>query len=288
MIFGFLHGMICLLENFLSLLLFQDSAVSLNSIVQERDSQVQRTLLLMLIPVVVAFSFIVFVFYRSRREAFFKHQEASFKLSIAEGELKTLRAQMSPHFIFNCMNSIHHYMHANPAQAGEYLIKFSQLIRHVLETSSQRMVSLIDEIEANRNYIQLEQLRLNHSFDFTIHISPSLNPNEIHIPPMLIQPFIENSIWHGLNQRGEGGHIEITFSEKDDRHIQCDIVDNGKESIGKSELDLSRVVKKTSMGMTLIQERLAIINTLYGSKAGFEIFKLSEGKRISLHIPFED
>lgn len=271
-----------------ALILFQNANVDINSVIADQEKQVQRTILLALIPVVVAFSFIVFVFYRSRREAFFKQREADFKLSIAQGELKALRAQMSPHFIFNCMNSIHHYMHTNQAHAAEYLIKFSQLIRHVLETSSLRMVTLADEIEANRNYIQLEQLRLNHSFEFKIKIDPALDGNRIQIPPMIIQPFIENSIWHGLNQLGEGGEMKIQFAPFDEFHVQCEIEDNGKPSHEKSKLDLTRVVKKTSMGMALIEERLQIINSLYSSKARFEIKTLEQGKKITLILPFED
>src|SRR5258708_17444215 len=100
------------------MLLFQNSPASLSSLVEQKNEQVQRAFIMVLIPVVVAFSFIVFVFYRSKRETFFKQHEANLKLSIAEGELKALRAQMSPHFIFNCLNSIHHYMHTNQAQAG--------------------------------------------------------------------------------------------------------------------------------------------------------------------------
>jgi len=273
------------------MLLFQERPASLSSLVEQQNEQVQRALIMVLIPVVVAFSFIVFVFYRSKRETFFKHHEANLKLSIAEGELKALRAQMSPHFIFNCLNSIHHYMHTNQAQAGEYLVKFSQLIRHVLESSALRMVPLMDEVEANKNYIRLEQLRLNHSFDFQIQFSEDLHAEKINIPPMLIQPFIENSIWHGLNQAGEGGRIDIIFSKLDDRHIQCIVEDNGKVTETKSELDLSRVVKKTSMGMTLIQERINIINSLNGTKAKFEIQLRPDGKtgkRINLVIPYED
>src|SRR5579872_5741589 len=95
------------------LLLFQNSQAYASSLVEQQNEQVMRALVFVLIPVVVAFSFIVFVFYRSRRETFFKNREANLKLSIAEGELKALRAQMSPHFIFNCLNSIHHYMHTN-------------------------------------------------------------------------------------------------------------------------------------------------------------------------------
>jgi len=273
------------------LLLFQDNQISISSLVEKQNEQVQHALLLVLIPVVVAFSFIVFVFYRSRRETFFKHQEASLKLSIAEGELKALRAQMSPHFIFNCLNSIHHYMHTNPAQAGEYLVKFSQLIRHVLESSALRMVPLTDEVEANINYVRLEQLRLNHSFDFQFHFSEGLPVEKIHIPPMLIQPFIENSIWHGLNQVGKGGRIDVFFSEMDDKHIQCLVEDNGIVNETKSELDLSHVIKKTSMGLALIHERINIINSLNGTKAKFEIQRRPDGKtgkRIILVIPYED
>ncbi len=182
-------------------------------------------------------------------------------------------------------------MHANQAQAGEYLVKFSQLIRHVLESSALRMVPLIDEVEANKNYIRLEQLRLNHSFDFEIHFSEGLPVEKIHIPPMLIQPFIENSIWHGLSQVGEGGRIDIFFSAMDDRHIQCVVEDNGKVNTTKSELDLSRVIKKTSMGMALIQERITIINSLNRTKAKFDIQLRVDGKpgkRVTLVIPYED
>lgn len=271
-----MHGLSDIFLSFINgqvLVFLQEGGDKVSSLLDEQNDQVQRTILLALIPVVVAFSFFIFVFYRSRREAFFKQREADFKLSIAEGELKALRAQMSPHFIFNCMNSIHHFMHTNQTQAAEYLIKFSQLIRHVLETSSLRTVPLADEIEANRNYIQLEQLRLNHSFEFDIQIDPAINTETVYIPPMIIQPFIENSIWHGLNQLGQGGEMTIRFLPYDESHIQCEIEDNGKPAREKSELDLTRVVKKTSMGMALIEERLKIINTLSGSDARFE-FKI--------------
>ncbi|MBS1681758.1 MAG: histidine kinase [Bacteroidetes bacterium] len=266
----------------------QERPTNIYSLAQP-DNQVERVLLFALIPVVVAFSFFVFIFYRARREAAFREKETALKLSIAEGELKALRAQMDPHFIFNCLNSIHHYMHTNQAHAADYLIKFSQLIRHVLESSALRMVSLADEIEANRNYMLLEQLRLNQRFQFSIEISDELNADAVQIPPMVIQPFIENSIWHGLNQRSEGGKIHIHFSKKDERHIQCTICDNGKEESEKSEIDLSNRVKKSSMGMNLIQERLKNLNTLYHSDARFVLTKnTNEGKSITLSLPFQD
>jgi len=275
----------------LSLAIPLDILADLSVLPQQQNDQVLSTLLMILVPVIVAFSFFVFVFYRSRRESFVKQREVDFKLRIAESELKALRVQMNPHFIFNSLNSIHHFMHSNHAQAGEYLVKFSQLIRHMLESSSLRMVPMVDEIDANRNYMQLEQLRLNHSFEFTIRVGDDVNIESTLIPPMLIQPFIENSIWHGLNQQEENGQINIIFSEKDDLHIQCVIEDNGIENDRKFEGDLSPKVKKTSMALTIIRERLEIVNTLYGTHARFEITDRPDGKngkRVSIEIPFED
>jgi len=256
-------------------------------LVEQQAAQIYRILVYALVPVVIAFSFFIFVIYRSRRETVFRQKETQFKLDLAEGELKALRAQINPHFIFNCLNSIHHYMHLHHAQAGEYLIKFSQLIRHVLESSAMRMVSLQDEIEANQYYIQLEQLRMNHAFNFSIEIDKNLDAYKVHIPPMLLQPFIENSIWHGLNHRPKEGMMQIYFLKKDDKHIQCTIRDNGNEGT-KSDIDISHRVKKTSMGMQLIQDRLKAINILYNAEARFEIKLLPEGKEVMVLIPFDE
>lgn len=252
------------------------------------ETLITRTVLIALVPVVVAFSFIVFVFYRARREAFFKQKEAELKLNIAKGELKALRAQINPHFIFNCLNSIHHYMHGpDAARAGDYLIKFSQLIRHVLESSEQRMVSLSDELEANRIYIQLEQLRMNYTFAFVIQCESTLDPEKIQVPPMLIQPFVENAIWHGI---APGGTVELFVDTHNDRHLKCIVKDNGNPG-GKASVDLSNTVKKTSLGMTLMQERFDTLNQLYETEASFTIANRDDGvsgKQVTLIIPYED
>lgn len=266
-----------------------------NSSPETQERQIRATVLLALIPVVLAFSFILFIFYRKKREAFFKQTEAELKLSIAEVEIKALRAQITPHFIFNCLNSIHHFMHRNDiALAGEYLVKFSQLIRHVLETSSSKMIPLDDELTALRLYIQLEQLRLNNAFEFTIITDPALQGDDVQVPSMLIQPFVENSIWHGLNNRGAGGKMVISLQPSGNM-IKCVIEDNGHSANHESmaeTFDLSHTIKKTSLGMTLIHERLAVVNTLYHVKAGFVMEDIIEngepcGKRVELLIPFD-
>jgi len=258
------------------------------------DSQLVAVIIFTLLPTVVAFSFIVFVFYRARRESFFKQKEAELKLSISEVEMKALRSQINPHFIFNCLNSIHHYMHSNDLKlAGEYLVKFSQLIRHVLETSYSRMITLGDDLQALRLYIQLEQLRLNHSFDFVINTDDFSDLDSVNIPPMLIQPFVENSIWHGLNHRGAGGMIRIKVTRDNDM-LKCTIEDNGYEKTEKASNDLSMMVKKTSLGMSLIQERLEVVNTLYKVKAGYTMSDIIDGennkcgKKVELLLPYEE
>jgi sensor histidine kinase YesM len=255
----------------------------------ESSLQVERAVLLALVPVVVAFSFIVFVFYRAKRESFFKQKETEMKLTVAQVELKALRAQINPHFIFNCLNSIHHYIHQQDATlAGSYLVKFSQLIRHVLESSTQRIVPLMDEIEANRIYMQLEQLRMNNAFEFSIVWHEEINPEEVCIPPMLIQPFLENSIWHGVSN---GGKIEVEFGKMDSDHILCTIKDNGKNQHEKSSIDLSTKVKKTSLGMSLMRERFDTLNQVSTGKAGFTFSEREDGlpgKQVTIMIPFED
>lgn len=283
--------LVSLIYKSLSILLQQE----LSSVVERQNEQIQRILLFALIPVVVAFSFFVFVVYRAKRESMFRQKEAEFRLSIAETELKMLRSQINPHFIFNCMNSIHHYMHSHDtAGAADYLIKFSQLIRHVLEASSQRMVSVEDEIGSLEHYVQLEQLRMNNAFEFKIEIDASIDPAQVHIPPMLLQPFIENSIWHGMNKDGHAGFINIRLSIKDGKHVICVIEDNGAKPAEKSNIDLSHVVKKTSLGIQLIRERMEMINRLYETNADFVLEDIMDeglklvGKRALITMPFED
>ena len=107
-----------------------------SDLLDRQEKQIWTTALISLLPIVVAFSFIVFLFYRNKREAYFRQKEAELKLAMAEMEIKALRAQINPHFIFNCLNSIHHYMHKHDIKrAGDYLLKFSQLIRLILENS---------------------------------------------------------------------------------------------------------------------------------------------------------
>lgn len=253
------------------------------------DSQIRTAILFGLLPVVLAFSFIVFVIYRSKRETAFKQRETQLKLSVVQGELKALKAQINPHFIFNCLNSIHHYIQTQDSYlAGTYLIKFSQLVRYVLESSSRKLVDLQEEMEHCKIYLELERMRVNDAFDFQFSSEEGLEGREIQIPPMFIQPFLENSVWHGLS---DGGQLSISFSIYDEDHLCCLITDDGKEHTEKSSYDLAHKVKKTSMGIQLMKERFDFYNELNKTRAGFSINKNpanERGSEVRILIPFED
>jgi LytS/YehU family sensor histidine kinase len=253
------------------------------------EPQTKTLVFFALLPVLLAFSFLVFVFYRSRREAVFRKKETELQLQKSEVALKALKAQINPHFIFNCLNSIHHYIYHHPVdKAGSFLLKFSQQIRYVLESSELQWVPLADEIEANRNYLELEQLRLNHSFDFSISHAATLDPDAVHIPPMLIQPFLENAVWHGV---AGGGSIHIDFGHEDDRHVRCKVLDTVPAHSQVEKTPYHKSVKKTSMGMNLLRERFAMLNAVLGRAGGFTLNDRKDGilgKEVTIIIPFQD
>lgn len=257
------------------------------------DKETQKIVLISLAPLIVAFSFFVFVFYRNQREASFRQKEAELKHQVADVEMKALRSQINPHFIFNCLNSIHRFMDGNKTkEAGEYLIKFSNLIRLVLENSMHREVPLSDDLFALRLYIEMEQLRMNDGFDYVIRIANDVDAENTLVPPLIVQPFVENSIWHGLNNKPERGTITISVSREDNMLKYC-VEDDGVKA-GVDDVRLIHNIKKKSLGMRLTQERLDVLNQMKDTKAGFTVHDIKgdnnqyKGKRVELLLPFEE
>jgi LytS/YehU family sensor histidine kinase len=182
-------------------------------------------------------------------------------------------------------------MHQNDVKhAGDYLVKFSQLIRYVLETSSSRMVPLSDDLEALKIYMELEQLRMQQSFTFSITVDDAIRQDDVCIPAMMMQPFVENSIWHGLVNKAEG--VISIHLKKQGNIIECLIDDNGQRNVGTGNKSIT--IKKTSMGMSLIKERLEVVRQIFNVNADFEMLDLKSGDgtragtRISLRLPFEE
>lgn len=205
--------------------------------------------------------------------------------------MRALRSQMNPHFLFNSLNAIQECIITNQTDAAVmYLAKFSRLVRLILENSDKPTIPLSKEIDTLRLYLDVEALRFAHSFHYDLTINTQLDPSLINIPPMLVQPYAENAIWHGLlNKKGER-QLNITFSSDEDS-LYVSIEDNGIGRKKSAEFESPAKKNKTSMGMKLTNERLNIINELSEDQALAEVEDLIDssgtpmGTRVNLTLP---
>jgi sensor histidine kinase YesM len=188
-------------------------------------------------------------------------------------EMQALRAQMSPHFIFNCLNSINRFILKNETEAAsDYLTKFSRLIRMVLVNSKNKMISLDDELNMLKLYLDMERLRFKNSFDYNISFINSIDADNIFLPPLLMQPFAENAIWHGLMNKNNGsGHLEISFNLENDHLLLCTITDNGVGREAAAAFKSKSAEKQKSMGLQITRERLDLMNGNGEGQTSFEV-----------------
>ncbi len=219
------------------------------------------------------------------------HENLVLKQKASELEMQALRAQMNPHFIFNALSSINNFILTNnQLQASEYLIMFSKLIRLILENSTMPLISLDQELEALKLYIELEALRFKHRFEYEIVLSKNLDVTSIKVPPLILQPFVENAIHHGLMPKEGPGHLDITITEIEDR-LELKIKDDG---IGRHTARLLQATdshKHKSLGMKVTSERIGFLNQRHTEHSSIDIKDLTneEGKasgtEITIHIP---
>ena len=221
-----------------------------------------------------------------------KQVETAFEHKIAETEMIALRAQMNPHFIFNCLNSIKLYTLENDSQtASEYLTKFSQLIRLVLENSRSEKVTLQKELETLKLYIELEAMRFKDKVQYKINVVPHIDQQYIEIPPLLLQPYVENAIWHGLMHKPEGGNITIDISQPEEYLLHIEITDDGigREMAGQHKS--KSATRQKSFGLKMTSERLDAINHIYQTKTEVQIVDLVDaegnaaGTKVIIEIP---
>tara|TARA_R110002051_G_scaffold267030_1_gene327020 strand:- start:26648 stop:28417 length:1770 start_codon:yes stop_codon:yes gene_type:complete len=230
-------------------------------------------------------SFIGFMMYKRKQDAVSKQKEAEFNVLVSDTELKALRAQMNPHFVFNSLNSIGDYILKNDTdKAQEYLIQFAQLMRMVLENSEQKEIVLSEELKFIELYLQVESKRLPNRFTYTITVMDGLETENILIPPLLLQPFIENSIWHGFNSIATTGQILIVIKKENDM-LLCSIEDNG---IGRNS-KTSENSQKKSFGIAITENRLNILNQKKKSKGKLRITdtKNHSGTYVEVSLPLE-
>jgi LytS/YehU family sensor histidine kinase len=225
-----------------------------------------------------------FIFYKRKRDAQQQQKDAEFKLRSAETEMQVLRLQMNPHFIFNSLNSINHYIDKHDiGNATLYTTKFAKLMRMTLESSRHEEICLEEDLAALELYIELEQLRMQGAFSYEIKIEEGIDPAATMVPPMLLQPFVENSIWHGLAKKA-GGRIIIGV-KKENGMIRFAVEDNGVGRKKEEQVNIS--AKKESLGIKITGDRIRIINKIKKSNAGLNLVDLDEGFRAEITLPFE-
>ena len=187
-------------------------------------------------------------------------QHVQLQQKASDLEMQALRAQMNPHFIFNCLSSINKFILQNESRAAsDYLTRFSRLIRLVLTNSQLSMIPLSDEVEMLRLYLDMERLRFSDSFDYNIVYANTIEPEVIYVPPMLLQPFCENAIWHGLMHKKGHGTLTIVMSTYGEQLV-CVISDNGVGRARAAELKSKSGTKQKSFGLRITTERLALFN----------------------------
>jgi Histidine kinase/MalT-like TPR region/Tetratricopeptide repeat len=218
-------------------------------------------------------------------------QKLRIRHKVIELKQKNLNQQMNPHFVFNCLNSIQSYLFQNDTERSvAYLAKFAKLMRKILQSSQNEYMSIHDETELLNLYLELESMRLKGKFDYTIRVDENIDPYDYKIPSLLVQPFVENSLWHGIQNKTGEGHIDIEFRLDRDL-LFCSIEDNG---IGRSKsAQIRNEFHPThhSLGTNITQDRMKLLRILYGKKLDIKYIDLTNnqnspaGTRVEINLP---
>ncbi len=244
---------------------------------------------------IVGGSGVVITIFRLRLLQIKRKQKAEFEqqVEISKAELKALRAQMNPHFVFNSLNSIQHYiLNSKGEEAAKYLNKFAKLIRLILNNSEKATVTINEDIEALTLYLELEKMRFDNKFNYFIHIDKAIDGDYDEIPPMLIQPYLENAILHGINPKEGNGRIDLKISLVN-QFIKISVIDDGigREKANKLQ-SLQPSARHKSLGMKITKERVRILNTMHQSNLNVNIIDLYNDKKepigtqVDLYIPY--
>ncbi|MBU2927939.1 tetratricopeptide repeat protein [Winogradskyella psychrotolerans] len=208
-------------------------------------------------------------------------------------EQDMLRSQMNPHFIFNSLNSIKLYIINNDkTNAVYYLNKFSKLIRKILMASKEKETSLHDELETMKLYMNIENIRFSNEIDFNINVDPSINTEIIKLPSLVLQPFLENSLWHGLSSKSNNKKIDLKVTKKSSKFITVEITDNGIGRLASKEINDKKRLERNSVGIDITKARLANFSEAFEDSYTLEIVDLYDdktpsGTKIILQIPIK-
>ena len=225
-----------------------------------------------------------------RKEAEFRQKEAEYKQLVAETETAVLRLQMNPHFIFNGMNSISRYiLQKDINTANDYLVRFSKLMRTILKFAEKPFVSVNQEIHLLKDYLDTEAMRVGDHLRYSIEVDENIDQDEVILPTMILQPFVENAVWHGLSKKKSGGLIQVRFNlEKE--YIICSIEDNGIGRIASFK-QKPRLENHESKAISITQKRLQLLEKKYNCSSSLKIEDLFDlhrkplGTKVELKIP---
>lgn len=221
-------------------------------------------------------------------------QQAELQERATRLEMQALRAQMNPHFIFNCLSSINCFILENETEkASDYLTRFSRLIRMVLTNSEKPLITLDEELKMLKLYLDMERLRFENSFDYNITYTNDVEAETVLVPPLLLQPFCENAIWHGLMNKEGQGHLNITI-RKENEFLNCVITDDGIGRAKAGELNSGSATKERSMGLKITTERLSLfnqdkeVNTFYEIDDVLDESGVVTGTKVSIKIRYKN
>lgn len=224
--------------------------------------------------------------------AFNRNQQLRQDKQILTLEQDMLRNQMNPHFIFNSLNSIKLYIINNDKEkAVYYLNKFAKLIRKILVANTEKHISLEDELETMKLYLSIENLRFSNQIDFSIHVDSYINTSSIKVPSLILQPFLENALWHGLSSKVDDKKISIEISKGSGNHVAVVIADNGIGRIESGKINRDKSLKRKSVGLDITKARLANFSKRFISDYNLKITDLYDdhqkaiGTKVELLIP---
>ncbi len=219
---------------------------------------------------VIAIICLVYLYIRFRTRKAVKKEKARLELDykLLQTELRVNRASMNPHFLFNSLNTLHSFiLEEKLHDAGDYLVKFSKLIRKTMESNMQESISLKLEIELLERYLEIENMRFEENIKYTFVTTDNMKLSALYIPVMMLQPFLENAIWHGLLKKEGEKIISVSFTVPEEKYIYCEIEDNGTGRRQKS----ADQVEKISMATAFILQRLELLNKIHHLKCSLLI-----------------
>ena len=238
------------------------------------------------------------LFYKNRvqqlkKEAQYEKEKVAVERQVLELKQSALRAQMNPHFIFNCLNSIQGFIATgDKKKATRYLAKFAKLIRATLDATLKSSIALKTDMDILENYLEMEQMRFKHKFDYQISVAETISLFDIEIPPLLVQPYVENAIIHGLVEPVEEGKLIIHY-EQENGHLKVSVLDNGIGILESKRRKSKQAVKRKPRGMSITRRRLELLDSKVdkNNKVAVEEVKGDDGSvigtKVTLRIKLE-